>query len=65
MKELDGAIEHFDLEMAADKYIVTMLTKAMKPSTKNNAALTSQLNDALHLNIDMAKKINVKTMQDT
>ena len=33
--------------------------------TKNNAALTRQLSDDMHLNLEMAKKVNVKTTQDS
>ena len=59
-KEIGGA-----LAMAAvpDKDIVTNLTEAVDTLTRKNAYLTTQLSDATEINLDMPKKLNLKSTQ--
>ena len=44
----------------ANRDIVAKLTEAVEQITKNNAALTTQLSNAMKLNLDMGKKLNPK-----
>ena len=46
-----------------DKCIVAKLTEAVEQLTKKNAALTAELSDSMKINIDIAKKLNLKDAQ--
>ena len=47
----------------AKRDIYTKLTEAVEQLTKNNAALTTQLSNAMKLNLEMGKKLNPKATQ--
>ena len=51
MQEIGGALKHLVLAAAEYKDIVTSLIEAVGNVTKNNAALTSQLRNAMHINL--------------
>ena len=64
IQEIGGALEKIALVTVADKDIFMKLTEAVKALTCNNEPLTTQLSDAMKINIDMAKNLNLKTAQD-
>ena len=47
-----------------DKYIFIRLSEAVESLTRNNASLTAQLTVAMRLNLDMARKLKFKPMQE-
>ena len=63
MQQIGGALEHLAMAEGSDRYIVTNLTEAVDKLTKNNPSLTTQLIDAMKLNLEMSKKINLKSTQ--
>ena len=68
MQEIGGALEHLDLAAEAEKDIITQITEAVETLTRNSMSLTTKLSDALNINLEMAKKLNLKaihTPEDT
>ena len=51
------------LAAGAERDIVTKLKDAVEKLTKSNASLTTQLSDAMKLNLEMDKKLNLKATQ--
>ena len=47
----------------SDKDIVTKLREALEQLTKKNASIKTQLSDAMKLNLEMCKKLNLKFTQ--
>ena len=47
----------------ADENIVTNLVEALETLTINNASLTTQLSNAMKINLEMSKNINLKATQ--
>ena len=46
-----------------DKDIVAKLREAVEQLTKNTVALTAQPSDSMKINLEMAKKLNLKAAQ--
>ena len=46
-----------------DKDIVAKLREAVEQLTKNTVALTAQPSDSMKINLEMAKKLNLKSTQ--
>ena len=63
MQYIGEAINHIAMTAVADKDIVTKLTEAVEVLTRNNASLTTQLSNAMTINLDMAKKLNLEATQ--
>ena len=63
MQEIGGALKHLTMAAGAKRDIYTKLTEAVEQLTKNNASLTTQLSNAMKLNLDMANKLNLKATQ--
>ena len=53
-----GVLKHIATAAGADRYILNKVTEVVEKLTKNNASLTTQLSNAMKLNLDMAKKFN-------
>ena len=60
MQDIGDALGHLAMSAMADKIIVTNTTKAVEAITRNNASLTMQLSNVMKINLDMAKKLNLK-----
>ena len=56
-------LEHLAMSAGADKYIVAKVTEAVEQPTNKNAQLTAQLSEYMKINLDMAKKLNLKDAQ--
>ena len=59
MQEIGGALEHLSIAAVSNKYIVTKLTEAVEALTRKNAPLTTKLSNAMKINLDMDKKLNL------
>ena len=60
MQYIRGELENLAMVAVADKGIFTKLTEAIEELTRNNASLTTQLSDAMKINLEMAEKLNLK-----
>ena len=58
-----GVLKHIATAAGADRYILNKVTEVVEKLTKNNASLTTQLSNAMKLNIEIAKRINIKYTQ--
>ena len=64
MQEIGGGdLSTSLLAAGAERDIVTKLKDAVEKLTKSNASLTTQLSDAMKLNLEMDKKLNLKATQ--
>ena len=63
MQEIRGLLEHLSMAEVANKNIVTKLTEAVETLTRNNTSLTKKLSDAMKINLEMAKNLNLKATQ--
>ena len=63
IQEIGGALYYLAMSVVADKDIVTELTKMVELLTQNNSSLTVQLSNTIKLNLNMAKKLNLKPTQ--
>ena len=64
MQEMERALNHLAITVGADRDIVTNLVKEVEQPTKNNVPLMTQLSDVININLEMAKKINLKATQE-
>ena len=63
IQEIGGALYYLAMSAVADKDIVTELTKMVELLTQKNSSLTVQLSNTIKLNLNMAKKLNLKPTQ--
>ena len=61
MQDIGGSLKHIAMVVGANRDIFTKLTEAVDQLAKNNASLTTQLSNDMKLNLDMAKKLNIKS----
>ena len=64
MQEIIRALEHLAMLAVADKNTVTRLIDAVESLMWNNVSLTAQLSDAMNLNLEMYKKININPSEE-
>ena len=64
MQDIGGALDHLDMAEVADREIITKLTEAVKSFTQNHVPLTAQLKNAINLNLEMAKELDIKPKQE-
>ena len=65
MQDIGGALDNLALEVDFNKDVVTKLTEAVEALTRNNSSHTTQLSDAMKINLEMAKKLNLKATQNS
>ena len=63
MQEIGRVLKRLTLAAETDKDIVAKLTEAVEAMTCNNVSLTTQLRNAMKINLEMAKKLNLKAIQ--
>ena len=63
MQDIRGALEHLTMAVVADKDIVTKMKEAVETLTRNDASLRTQLRNAMKMNLDMVKELNLKATQ--
>ena len=63
MQEIVGSINHLAMAAVANKDIVANLTEAVETLTTKNASLMMQLSNAMKINLEMSKNINLKATQ--
>ena len=56
-------LKHLAMESGDYKDIITNLTEGVEQLPINYASLTTKLRDAMKLNLEMAKKLNLKATQ--
>ena len=63
IQRIGGALEHLAMVAVDDKDIATNLKEEVDTLTRNNTYLTTQLRNAMKINLEMAKKLNIKATQ--
>ena len=64
MQEIGRVLKRLTLAAETDKDIVAKLTEAVEAMTCNNVSLTTQLRNAMKINLEMAKKLNLKATKN-
>ena len=60
MQDIGGSLDPIAMAFGADKDIVTKLTEAVEQLKKHNASLTTQIIDAININLEIAKNLILK-----
>ena len=63
MQDIGGALEHLYMAAVADKEIFTKLTEAVDTLTRKKSPFTTQLRNAMNINLEKAKKLILKATQ--
>ena len=64
MQHIGGSLYHLAMSAVTDKDTATRLSEVVEVLTHNNAYITAQLGNAIKLNLEMSKRLNLKPTQE-